>query len=224
MTDFQLHLSWLKQIKTELNKPYMLKLKKFLTKQKQQGKTIYPPYNLIFNALNTTHFEKVKVVIVGQDPYHGRSQAHGLSFSVNKNVPIPPSLKNIYKELHNDIGFIIPNHGNLQMWAKQGVLLLNSVLTVNKSQAASHQGIGWELFTDKVIELINKNHKNIVYMLWGTYAQNKGAEINVQENLILKSAHPSPLSAYRGFLGCKHFSQCNEFLKKHNKTIIDWHI
>lgn len=224
MTTVQLHHSWKEILKDEFNQPYMQDLKTFLLKQKQQKQTIYPKGSNIFNALNSTPADKVKVVILGQDPYHGPNQAHGLCFSVNKGVIIPPSLRNIYKELHTDIDFIIPAHGNLQSWATQGVLLLNSVLTVNQGQAGSHQGQGWEIFTDKIIAELNKQHKNIVYMLWGAYAHKKGASINSQNNLVLKSVHPSPLSAHRGFLGCKHFSKCNNYLSKHNLTNIDWQI
>jgi uracil-DNA glycosylase len=202
----------------------MYDLKKFLIQQKQLGKVIYPSGSTIFNALNSTPFEEVKVVIIGQDPYHGQNQAHGLCFSVNKGVAIPPSLKNIFLELQQDVGFVIPKHGNLQSWANQGVLLLNSVLTVNQGQAGSHQGKGWEQFTDKIIEEINKHHKHVVYLLWGAYAQKKGQCIDASNNLILKSVHPSPLSAYRGFLGCKHFSQCNDYLTQHNKPSINWQL
>ena len=224
MSEIKLQQSWKKLLESEFNKPYMHKLKTFLVTQQQQEKTVYPAGDLIFNALNSTPVDKVKVVILGQDPYHGPNQAHGLCFSVNKGVAIPPSLRNIYKELHQDIGFTIPDHGNLQAWADQGVLLLNSVLTVNQAQAGSHQRQGWEIFTDKIIAELNNKHKNIVYMLWGAYAQKKGTSIDAQNNLILKSVHPSPLSAHRGFMGCKHFSQCNEYLQAHGKSPIIWQI
>ncbi len=224
MPKTQLDQSWFNVLSDEFDQPYMRDLKAFLLKQKQQGKVIYPPGDNIFNALNSTPFDKVKVVILGQDPYHGPNQAHGLCFSVNKGVAVPPSLKNIYKELHQDVNFTIPNHGSLQAWANQGVLLLNSVLTVNQGQAASHQGKGWEIFTDKIIFELNQMHSHVVYMLWGAYAQNKGARIDESKNLVLKSAHPSPLSAYRGFIGCKHFSQCNNYLKANYKPSIDWQI
>ena len=174
--------------------------------------------------MNSTPFSKVKVVILGQDPYHGLEQAHGLCFSVKKGVAIPPSLKNIFKELHNDVGFNIPSHGNLDEWSQQGVLLLNSVLTVNQAHAASHRGKGWERFTDKIIAELNHHHKNIVYLLWGAYAQKKGSCIDQTNNLILKTVHPSPLSAYRGFLGSKHFSQCNDYLESLEKDTIKWQI
>ena len=224
MTKIKLHPSWKNILKDEFEKDYMHRLKSFLMAQKQNKITVFPSGENIFNALNSTPIDNVKVVIIGQDPYHGLNQAHGLCFSVNKGVKIPPSLRNIYKELNQDIGFEIPHHGNLQSWADQGVLLLNSVLTVNQAQANSHQGQGWEIFTDKIISELNKQHNNIVYMLWGAYAQKKGKNINHQNNLILKSVHPSPLSAHRGFLGCKHFSQCNEYLSQHNKVMINWDI
>ncbi len=224
MNTIKLNHEWLNVLSDEFEKVYMQQLKAFLTEQKKLGISVYPIGNDIFNALNSTPISKVKVVIIGQDPYHGPNQAHGLCFSVQKGVPIPPSLRNIYKELNQDTGFNIPNHGNLQSWANQGVLLLNSVLTVNQSQAGSHQGQGWEKFTDRIITELNKQHQNIVYMLWGAYAQKKGANIDANKNLILKSVHPSPLSAYRGFLGCQHFSQCNSYLKNNNKSEINWQI
>ncbi|MBL4772183.1 MAG: uracil-DNA glycosylase [Alcanivoracaceae bacterium] len=224
MPEIKLHKSWKNLLKDEFEQSYMLKLKEFLLEQKQQGKIIFPVGDKIFNALNSTPVDDVKVVILGQDPYHGPNQAHGLCFSVQKGVAIPPSLRNIYKELHQDIGFNIPTHGNLQSWAQQGVLLLNSVLTVNQAQAGSHRGKGWEIFTDKIIAKLNSQHKNIVYMLWGSYAHKKGTSIDTQNNLVLKSVHPSPLSAHRGFLGCRHFSQCNEYLQTHNKPMIEWQV
>ena len=224
MAEVKLHPSWLNVLKDEFELPYMKNLKSFLLTQKQQGKVIFPKGENIFNALNSTPLEKVKVVIIGQDPYHGPNQAHGLCFSVNKGIAIPPSLKNIYKELHDDIGFQVPNHGNLQSWANQGVLLLNSVLTVNQSMAGSHQNKGWETFTDKIISELNQHHTHIVYMLWGSYAHKKGASINPNENLILKTVHPSPLSAHRGFFGCQHFSKCNKYLIENGIQPIDWKI
>ena len=222
MPKIQLDQSWLNVLSDEFEQPYMRNLKAFLLEQKQQGKVVYPSGDNIFNALNSTPFDKVKVVILGQDPYHGPNQAHGLCFSVNKGVAIPPSLKNIYKELQQDLGFTIPNHGNLQTWANQGVLLLNSVLTVNQGQAASHQGKGWEILTDKIISELNQTRSHVVYMLWGAYAQKKGSSIDGNKNLVLKAVHPSPLSAYRGFLGCKHFSQCNTYLIDNNESPINW--
>lgn len=224
MQQLELHKSWENVLSGEFNKPYQKKLKEFLVEQSHQEKIIYPPTNDIFNALNSSPLENVKVVILGQDPYHGPNQAHGLCFSVNKGVVVPPSLRNIYKELHEDVDFIIPSHGNLQSWANQGVLLLNSVLTVNQAQAGSHQGKGWEIFTDKIISELNKKHEHLVYMLWGAYAHKKGSNIDCAKNLVLKSVHPSPLSAYRGFLGCKHFSKCNSYLLANNKDPITWQI
>ncbi len=219
----QLCDSWLVHLKNEFNQAYMLDLKSFLLSEKQKNKIIYPPGSMIFNALNSTPLDQVKVVILGQDPYHGPGQAHGLSFSVPDNVPTPPSLINIFKEVRTDLG-IENNSGNLTAWAQQGVLLLNSVLSVEKAKAASHQGQGWEVFTDKIIEVINQHCQNVVFMLWGAYAQKKGAQINQQEHLVLKAPHPSPLSAHRGFHGCRHFTQCNNYLKLKNKAMIDWKV
>jgi uracil-DNA glycosylase len=224
LTEIQLNDSWKELLKGEFEQLYMQNLKAFLFEQKTSGIVVYPEEKDIFNALNSTPIDAVKVVILGQDPYHGPNQAHGLCFSVNKGVKIPPSLRNIYKELHNDIGFDIPKHGYLQSWANQGILLLNSVLTVSDGLAASHQNKGWERFTDKIIEIINQHNKHVVYMLWGKYAHKKGANIDANKNLVLKSAHPSPLSAHRGFLGCKHFSQCNEYLQSQRMPPIVWDI
>lgn len=219
----QLQPSWLAQLSNEFNKPYMQQLKRFLTEQKAQRKIIYPKGKLIFNALNSTPFEQVKVVILGQDPYHGAGQAHGLCFSVPGNIPPPPSLLNIYREINNDLN--IHNHsGNLSNWAKQGVLLLNSVLTVEHGKAASHQGQGWEQFTDSIIQTINDQLENIVFMLWGAYAQRKGELLSSNKHLILKAPHPSPLSAHRGFFGCRHFSSCNQYLVQQQKSPIDWQV
>jgi uracil-DNA glycosylase len=219
----QLDDSWLKHLMDEFELPYMQQLKHFLQAEKQANKTIYPSGSLIFNALNCTPPDQVKVVILGQDPYHGPGQAHGLSFSVPNGVKTPPSLVNIFKEIKTDLG--IENFsGNLSSWAQQGVLLLNSVLSVEQAKAASHQGRGWEQFTDKIIEVINLHCDHVVFMLWGAYAQKKGAHIDPQNHLILKAPHPSPLSAHRGFLGCKHFSKCNESLIKHNKSPINWQL
>src|SRR5690606_17585451 len=187
-----------------------------------QGKTIYPPGSLWFNALNSTPFDKVKVVILGQDPYHGPHQAHGLCFSVPQGVPPPPSLQNIFKEIQRDLGVPIPRHGCLQHWVDQGVLLLNAVLTVEEGKAASHQGKGWEIFTDTIVQALNEKKKNLVFLLWGSHAQKKGAMIDPQKHCILRSPHPSPLSAHRGFLGNRHFSQCNSYLKTHGQEAIDW--
>ena len=224
MTEIKLHQSWKEVLQDEFDKEYMHQLKSFLIQQKQQGLTIYPKGDDIFNALNSTPLDAVKVVIIGQDPYHGPHQAHGLCFSVQKGVKIPPSLRNIYKELKSDCQFEIPCHGNLQSWANQGVLLLNSVLTVNQGQAGSHQNKGWELFTDKIIAEINTRRKNVVYLLWGNYAQKKGQHIDENNNLVLKSVHPSPLSAHRGFFGCRHFSQCNAYLERNNIAAVKWQL
>lgn len=215
--------SWLEHLQPEFDQAYMIKLKQFLLQQKKRH-TVYPPGNLIFNALNTTTLNKIRVVILGQDPYHGPGQAHGLSFSVEKNIAKPPSLVNIFKEIKRDLGIHNVEHGNLTSWAEQGVLLLNSVLTVNHGQAASHQGQGWEQFTDKIITIINEKKQHIVFMLWGSYAHKKGAHIDITKHLVLKTTHPSPLSAHRGFLGCGHFSKCNQYLKSHNYPAIDWSI
>ncbi len=206
----------------EFQKPYMQQLRQFLQHEKQQGKIIYPPAALWFNAFNSTPFDKVKVVILGQDPYHGPQQAHGLCFSVPKNIPPPPSLQNIFKELQSDLGLPFPAHGCLQHWAEQGVLLLNAVLTVEQAKAAAHQGKGWETFTDAAIAALNNKREGLVFLLWGSYAQKKGAIIDPHKHLVLQSAHPSPLSAYRGFLGNKHFSQANTYLKNHNQKEINW--
>lgn len=208
-------------LKGEFDKPYYLRLRSFLIEQ-YTNHTVYPDMYDIFNALKYTSYSDVKAVIIGQDPYHEEGQAHGLSFSVKRGIDIPPSLMNIYKELHDDIGFIIPKHGFLESWAKNGVLLLNNVLTVRESEANSHRGCGWELFTDEVIRILNEHQKPIVFMLWGSNAQEKGKLITNPKHLILKSAHPSPLSAYRGFFGCKHFSQANRFLKQTGQEPINW--
>lgn len=222
--NIQLEPSWLRLLGEEFDKPYMLSLKAFLQEQKRQGRVIYPPGKCIFNAFNSTPFEQVKAVILGQDPYHGPGQAHGLCFSVLPGVPFPPSLLNIFKEIEGDLGIPIPSHGCLQSWAEQGVLLLNATLTVEQGRAGSHQGKGWETFTDKAIEVLNREREGLVFLLWGSYAQKKGALIDAKKHLILKSPHPSPLSAHRGFLGSHHFSKANEWLKKHNQTPIDWQI
>ncbi len=221
-TNIKLDPSWLAVIGEEFEKPYMQKLRTFLQEEKNKGKVIYPPGSLWFNALNSTPFDKVKVVILGQDPYHGPHQAHGLCFSVPKGVPPPPSLQNIFKEIHNDLGLPAPNHGCLQHWAEQGVLLLNAVLTVEENRAASHQGQGWELFTDAIVAALNARRERLVFLLWGSYAQKKGAIIDPNKHYVLQSPHPSPLSAHRGFLGNKHFSKTNTYLKEQKQTEIDW--
>ncbi len=202
----------------------MKSLKQFLKREKASGKQIFPKGDEYFRAFELTPFEQTKVVILGQDPYHGESQAHGLCFSVQPGIQVPPSLVNIYKELNRDLGFQIPNHGFLEHWANQGVLLLNSVLTVEAGKAAAHQGQGWEQFTDRVIAIINEELENVVFMLWGGYAQKKGKFIDQNKHLVLKTSHPSPLSVYRGFNGCGHFSQVNEYLIQKGKAPVDWQL
>jgi uracil-DNA glycosylase len=219
--------SWENVLGIEFQKPYFMELKNFLRNEIIGGKSVLPPPLQILNAFNYCSFSKIKVVIIGQDPYHGADQAHGLCFSVNKEVRIPPSLKNIYKELQTDLGvknFQIPNHGNLEDWAKRGVLLLNSTLTVEQSKPTSHFGKGWEKFTNEVISKISDQKENVVFLLWGNFAKSKSSLIDSQKHLILTAAHPSPLSAYSGFFGCKHFSRTNEFLKKKGLEEIDWRI
>jgi uracil-DNA glycosylase len=224
LNDIQIDDSWKNVLADEFSKPYMLELKKFLQTEKQHGKIIYPPSNDIFNALNYTPFDKVKVVIVGQDPYHGPNQAHGMCFSVLPGIKTPPSLVNIYKEIESDLQIKPVQHGYLVNWAKQGVLLLNSVLTVEQGKPNSHQGKGWELFTDRIIELLNHGDKKIIFVLWGSYAQNKGQFIDTSKHMVLTATHPSPFSAYRGFLGCKHFSKINATLKSWGEKSIDWQL
>lgn len=213
---------WGARLAQELDSTYMQGLARFLKSEKQAGKTIFPKDSEIFLALNLTPPEDVKVVILGQDPYHGDGQAHGLAFSVRRGVRIPPSLKNIYKELEADLGITPAPHGFLESWAKQGVLLLNSVLTVERGEAASHRAQGWERFTDAIIACVNKSSTPVVFMLWGSYAQKKAAFVDQSNHLVLTAPHPSPLSAHRGFLGCKHFSQANRFLKEKGSSEIDW--
>ena len=220
----QLEPSWLAVLQEEFDKPYMRALKAFLQEQKREGRVIYPPGKDIFNAFNSTPFDRVKVVILGQDPYHGPGQAHGLCFSVLPGVPFPPSLLNIFKEIERNLGVPIPSHGCLQAWAEQGVLLLNATLTVEQGRAGAHQGKGWETFTDKAIEALNRERAGLVFLLWGSYAQKKGALIDKQKHLVLQSAHPSPLSAHRGFLGNSHFSKTNAWLEEQGKTPIDWRV
>lgn len=210
-------------LRDEFTKPYYLKLRQFLVEEYSHH-TVYPDMYDIFNALKYTSYSNVKVVILGQDPYHEPNQAHGLSFSVKKGVTIPPSLLNIYKEIHDDLGCTIPNHGCLSDWAKQGVLLLNNVLTVRRAEANSHRNCGWEIFTSEIIRLLNSRQKPVVYMFWGSNAREKRALVTNPAHLVLETAHPSPLSAYRGFFGCKHFSKANEFLQRTGQTPIDWQI
>jgi uracil-DNA glycosylase len=216
--------SWLELLKDEFNAAYFSQLRQFLVQEKRT-QTVYPPGSLIFNAFDHTPVESVKAVILGQDPYHGPDQAHGLCFSVNDGVQFPPSLQNIFKELKTDIGMETPQSGNLTKWADQGVLLLNATLTVRASQAGSHQKRGWEQFTDAVIKRLSDNRQSLVFLLWGRYAQNKESLINKENgHLILKSVHPSPLSAHGGFFGCKHFSKTNDFLKSKGIEPIDWNL
>lgn len=214
---------WLPALQEEFKKPYYAELYKKVQEEYKETQ-IFPPADDIFNAFHFTPLSEEKVVIIGQDPYHNVGQAHGLCFSVKPDVDIPPSLVNIYKELKEDLGCYIPDNGYLEKWAKQGVLMLNSVLTVRAHQANSHQGMGWEKFTDAVIRAVNEQDRPIVYMLWGRPAQNKAKSVNNPKHLLLKAPHPSPLSAHRGFFGCKHFSQANEYLKKNGLEPIDWQI
>ena len=219
----KLEKSWLKELGLEFELSYMQELKLFLQSEKKRGKKIFPKGEDMFKALNLTPLDKVKVVILGQDPYHGSGQAHGLCFSVPEGVRIPPSLQNIFKELQSDLGLSIPSSGCLESWAEQGVLLLNSILSVEKGLANSHSSKGWELFTDSVISMVNKK-KSIVFMLWGGYAAQKGKSIDSTRHLVLKSVHPSPLSAHRGFFGNRHFSKCNQFLESKGISPIDWKV
>lgn len=218
----QLEKSWLKVLQEEFEKDYMKQLENFLLSENQTGQIIYPPSDQIFAALDFTPFENVKVVVIGQDPYHGSGQAHGLSFSVNKGTDIPPSLRNIYKELVADVGITMPSHGYLKHWADQGVLLLNATLTVRANEAGSHQKKGWEIFTDEIIRQLSARRKDLVFLLWGNFAKSKKALIDGHK--ILEAAHPSPLSAHNGFFNCKHFSQTNAFLVEKGMSPIDWQI
>ena len=213
--------SWKEQLAKEFEKDYFVRLTDFVREEYKTG-TIYPPGRLIFNAFNLCPFNQTKVVIIGQDPYHGPGQAHGLCFSVNEGIAFPPSLQNIFKEIHSDLGKPIPTNGDLTRWANQGVLLLNATLTVRAHQAGSHQRHGWEEFTDSAIRILAEKRENLVFILWGAYAQKKGAFINRDKHLVLTSAHPSPLSAYNGFFGNKHFSRANEYLISHGITPINW--
>ena len=220
--DVKIEPSWKDALKDEFEKDYFKNLTDFVRSEYLSGKTIYPEAKNIFNAFNLCPLSNVKVVIIGQDPYHEPNQAHGLCFSVENGTDFPPSLINIYKEIESDLGHKSITNGDLSAWAKQGVLLLNSTLTVRAHIAASHSGKGWEQFTDAVIRAVNETQKNVVYMLWGSFAQKKAEFVDNQNNLILKSAHPSPLSAYRGFFGNHHFSRANEYLVENGKTPIDW--
>ena len=219
-----IHESWLKALSEEFRKPYFAELKAFLVEEKRNGKIIFPPSPIIFNAFDSTPFDDVKVVILGQDPYHGPGQAHGLCFSVQHGVKPPPSLVNIYKELATDVGFVRPDHGNLQSWAHQGVFLLNAILTVEARQAASHQKKGWEQFTDAVIAKLSAEREGLIFLLWGRFAQGKAALIDDKKHHVLAAAHPSPFSAYNGFFGCRHFSRANQLLQESGRTPIDWQL
>lgn len=217
-----LHPEWLDVLAGEFEQDYMRKLKAFLLERRQKGAVIYPPGPEIFSALDSTPLSRVKVVILGQDPYHGPGQAHGLCFSVREDVPTPPSLVNIFRELQADLGLSVPGHGHLQRWAEQGVLLLNAVLTVERGQAGAHQGKGWERFTDAVVAAVNQRCPHVVFLLWGAQAQRKGAAIDSARHRVLKAPHPSPLSAHRGFFGCRHFSQANQWLIQNGIEPVDW--
>ncbi|HCI54708.1 MAG TPA: uracil-DNA glycosylase [Bacteroidales bacterium] len=219
--DVKIEESWKRRLAGEFEKEYFIELTEFI-REEYRTKTIYPPGSLIFNAFNLCPFDKVKAVIIGQDPYHGPGQAHGLCFSVRDGVPLPPSLINIFKEIESDLGIPFPSSGNLERWARQGVLLLNAILTVRENQAGSHQGRGWEQFTDAAIRILNNEKNNLVFFLWGAYAQKKGENINKTKHLVLESVHPSPLSAERGFFGNRHFSRCNKYLTENGIEPIKW--
>ena len=222
--NIDLESSWLELLAGEFEQPYMQQLRTFLEQEKAAGKRIFPKGNEFFEAFRQTPLPQVKVVILGQDPYHGEGQAHGLCFSVKAGVAVPPSLQNIYKEMNAELGFPIPAHGYLGSWAEQGVLLLNSVLSVESGRAASHQSKGWELFTDRVIEVVNAQRVGVVFLLWGGYAQRKGQKIDAARHCVLKAPHPSPLSAHRGFFGCGHFVAANEYLANQGSVQVDWRI
>ena len=222
--DVKIDSSWKAVLNEEFGQPYFLQLANFLKEEKKNGKTIYPAGPNIFSAFDATPFDKVKVVILGQDPYHNPGQAHGLSFSVPKGVATPPSLVNIYKEIHSDIGAAIPNHGNLEKWARQGVLLLNAALTVQANTPMSHSKIGWHQFTNMVIKTVSDQKEHVVFMLWGAFAKSKAELIDTSKHLILTAAHPSPLSAFNGFFGCRHFSKANQWLASYGIEPIDWSI
>lgn len=224
MGKIELESSWKEKLIDEFNKEYMHSLRDFLKKEKSERKIIFPPGRKIFSALNLTSFQNVKAVILGQDPYHGYNQAHGLSFSVEYGIKTPPSLNNIFKELASDLNIEKPNHGNLEKWSKQGVLLLNSILTVEKSKPGSHANRGWEVFTDRILFLLNSSKNNLVFILWGKKAQEKGHFIDSDRHMIIKSTHPSPYSANNGFLGSKPFSKTNSYLKKHRIKEINWNL
>ncbi len=215
---------WKSKLTREFELEHMRDLVEFLNSRIEGGNNVFPPKEEIFSAFSFTPLNKVKIVILGQDPYHGEGQAHGLSFSVRKGIKVPPSLRNMYKEICIEYDLDMPEHGYLESWANQGVLMLNAVLTVEKAKAGSHQKKGWEQFTDKVIEVLNSDCENLVFLLWGSHAQKKGKSIDKEKHLVLEGPHPSPLSAYRGFFGCDHFKKANQYLVKHNQTEIDWRI
>lgn len=216
-------INWHEALSGMKQESYYQQITDFVTQARAEGKTIYPPKDKVFQALKATPFDKVKVVILGQDPYHGPNQANGLCFSVSPGIPLPPSLRNIYKEIEQDIGCKMPTHGDLSAWAEQGILLLNAVLTVEAANAGSHANRGWEQVTDRIIQSLNQSEKPIVFLLWGAYAQKKAQLIDAK-HIILKAPHPSPLSAHRGFFGCKHFSNCNQKLVESGRTPIQWHL
>lgn len=222
----RLESSWKEALSAEFEKPYMQELRGFLVKQKRSGKTVFPPGDEIFAALDHTPLPEVKVVIIGQDPYHGPNQAHGLCFSVRSGVSLPPSLVNIFQEIRDeygaDSGAFDGRRGCLEPWARQGVLLLNAVLTVERGRAGSHQGRGWETFTDRIVSVLNGEREHLVFLLWGSYAQRKGAHVSRERHCVLAAPHPSPLSAHRGFFGCNHFKDANAYLEQHGKSPIDW--
>ena len=224
MTIITTKLSWEDVLAAEKNKPYFCNILNQVKQERADNQIIYPKHQDIFNAFKLTTFSNLKVVILGQDPYHGPNQAHGLCFSVKSGIPLPPSLRNIYKEISDDIGTEMGNNGDLSCWATQGVLLLNTVLTVRAHKPASHANIGWEIFTDKVIEVINSHNNNVVFLLWGSHAKNKCKNIDTQKHIVLTAPHPSPLSAHRGFLGCRHFSKTNNALENWEKDPINWQV
>jgi uracil-DNA glycosylase len=224
MSDVKIEPSWKEALASEFQQPYFQAVAQYLRQAKTKGKTVYPAGSMIFNAFNTTPVDKVKVVILGQDPYHNPGQAMGLSFSVPKGISVPPSLRNIYKELSDSMDFTVPQHGDLTTWAEQGVFLLNAMLTVERNKPSSHRDIGWQNFTDAVIRTLSKTKENVVFLLWGAFAQKKRALIDESKHLVLTSAHPSPFSAHRGFLGNGHFKKTNEYLVENGKEAIDWQV
>ena len=224
MADPALGGSWGKALGGEFDQPYMRDLRQFLVEERKQGQTLYPPSDRVFAALNATELENVRVVILGQDPYHGPGQAHGLCFSVQPGVAIPPSLQNIFKEIHDDLGIAPANHGCLTSWAEQGVLLLNTVLTVRRGDAGSHRNRGWERFTDRVIEVVNTQCAAVAFLLWGSFAHKKAVLLDSRRHEVLRAPHPSPLSAHRGFFGCRHFSKANTFLHSRGRLPVDWRL